>query len=166
MEGATSNGDDVRSRRLLIWVSFWVMELCAAQLLSQGAEAGGASAARLLCAYAAWLLALVAVLLAVAFQRLPRAIADVVDRALTVRAAPFPLLAFCTDQLLQALAEAADREALVDSRAAAPARLVGAYAAWLLVLVATLAPVAGVPPRAVPSATLMLLSAAVIWCFL
>ncbi|XP_074564227.1 uncharacterized protein LOC141820776 [Curcuma longa] len=123
------------------------MAFCAAQLLA------GASPARLLRAYVAWLLALVAVLSAVAFRRLPRAVADVVDRSLMIRAAPFPLAAVCTAHLLRALAEAADHEALVDSRAAA-ARLVGAYAVWLLVLVAALAPVAGLPPRAVSAVLL------------
>lgn len=163
-------GDGVRSRRLLIWLGFSAMAFCAAQLLhslplAQGEAAGGASPAHLLYAYAAWLLAVVAVFLAVAFRRFPRAVADVVDRAVMVRAAPFPLLAVCTAHLLRALAEAADREALVDSSAAAAADLVGAYSAWLLLLVATLARVAGPPPRAVPSPTLILLSA-VIWYLL
>ncbi|XP_074564228.1 uncharacterized protein LOC141820777 [Curcuma longa] len=167
MENAMSNGDDVRSHRLLIRLGLSVMAFCAAKLLrglplAQGAEAGGASPARLLCAYVAWLLAVVAVLSAVAFRRLPRAVADVVDRALMVRAAPFPLVAVCTAHLLRALDEAADHEALVHSPTAA-ARLVVAYAVWLLALVAALAPVAGLlPPRAVSAVLLT----AVIWYFL
>ncbi|XP_074564288.1 uncharacterized protein LOC141820832 [Curcuma longa] len=154
------NGDDVRSHRLLIWLGFSVMAFCAAKLLrglplAQGAEAGGASPARLLCAYVVWLLAAVAVLSAVAFRRLPRAVSD-------VRAAPFPLVVVCTAHLLRALDEAADHEALVDSPTAT-ARLVVAYAVWLLALVAALAPVAGLrPPRAVSAVLLT----AIIWYFL
>ncbi|XP_042391505.1 uncharacterized protein LOC121982482 [Zingiber officinale] len=167
MENGMNIGDEVRRHRLLIWLGFSTMAFCAAKLLrtlslAQGAAAGGASPARLLWAYIAWLAALVAVFSAVALRRLPRAMADVVDRARMVRAAPFPLLAVCTAHLLRVLAEAADHDqALVDSRAAA-ARLVRAYAVWLLVLVATLAPVAGLPPRAVSAVRL----SAVVACFI
>ncbi|XP_074561892.1 uncharacterized protein LOC141818269 [Curcuma longa] len=158
-------GRDGHGRPLLhlMWVgfsamAFWAGELLRALPLAQGG--GGGAAVHLLVPYVMWLLALVVTLTAVARRTLPRAVViDVADH----RLASFLSMAVFAGGLLRALAEVeADDEALLVD-AAAVARLVGAYAIFLLALVATLMPVVvGLPRRAIPSATFMLLSA-VIW---
>lgn len=151
---------------LLMWLGFsavalWAGELLRALPLAQGGGAASAAALRLLAPYVMWLLALVVTLTAVALRRLPRAaVIDVADREL----ASFLLMAAFAGALLRALEEVeADDEALLVDSTAAVARLFGTYAIFLLALVATVMPVVvGLPRRAVPSATFMLLYA-VIW---